>query len=297
MSKILVTGAFGQIGTELTPTLQKKYGKENVVALGHKNIPEKFDGVVERADINDENKLKGLVEKYDITEIYHLVSLLSVGGEANPDLCWQVNMGGLKKILDLVRHNELRLFWPSSIAAFGPTTPKDAPQSTILEPTTIYGVTKVSGELLCQYYFLKYGVDVRSVRYPGIVSWKTPPSQGTSEYSIAMFYEGLNKGKYECFLGEETRIPMMYVNDAVKATLEIMDADQSQIKIRTSYNVSALSFSAKELEEEIKKHIPLEVAYKPDERQKIADSWPNSLDDKEARSDWGWKPDFELPQL
>ena len=298
MSKILVTGAFGQIGTELTPALQQKYGKENVVALGHNNIPKDFDGIVEKADINEKEKIEEIIKKYEITEIYHLVSLLSVGGEAKPDLCWEINMGGLKKILDLARDHKLKVFWPSSIAAFGPTTPKDqTPQTTILEPTTIYGVTKVAGELLCQYYFLKWGVDVRSVRYPGIVSWKTPPSQGTSEYSIAMFYDGIPTGKYECFVNEDTKIPMMYVDDAVKATLMIMDAPKEKIKVRTSYNISALSFSAKELEDEIKKHISLVVTYKPDERQKIADSWPNSLDDSEARSDWGWKPDFELSQL
>ena len=298
MKKILVTGAFGQIGSELTPSLQKKYGAENVVAIGHKNIPKDFQGIVEKAEINDSKTLESLIKKYQIAEIYHLVSLLSVGGEAEPDLCWQINMGGLKNILDLARQYKLKVFWPSSIAAFGPTTPvDDTPQRTILEPTTMYGVTKVSGELLCQYYFLKYDVDVRSVRYPGIISWKTPPSAGTSEYSIAMFYEGLQKGFYTCFLKEETKIPMMYVNDAVKATLMIMDADPDKIKIRTSYNIAALSFSAKELEEEIKKHIPLKVEYKPDERQKIADSWPNSLDDSEARADWDWKHDYDLKQL
>jgi len=298
MKKILVTGAFGQIGSELTPSLQKKYGAENVVAIGHKNIPKDFQGIVEKAEINDSKTLESLIKKYQIVEIYHLVSLLSVGGEEKPDLCWQINMGGLKNILDLARQYKLKVFWPSSIAAFGPTTPvDDTPQRTILEPTTMYGVTKVSGELLCQYYFLKYDVDVRSVRYPGIISWKTPPSAGTSEYSIAMFYEGLQKGFYTCFLKEETKIPMMYVNDAVKATLMIMDADPDKIKIRTSYNIAALSFSAKELEEEIKKHIPLKVEYKPDERQKIADSWPNSLDDSEARADWDWKHDYDLKQL
>src|SRR3990167_5199234 len=227
-----------------------------------------------------------------------MASLLSVGGEQNPDLAWKVNMMGLKNVLDLAREFKTRVFWPSSIAAFGPTSPKEnTQQSTILEPTTMYGVTKVGGELLCQYYFLKWGIDIRSVRYPGIVTWKTPPSQGTSEYSVAMFYEGLKNGKYERFLSENTRIPMMYINDAVKATIMIMDADEKEIKIRTSYNLSAMSFSAKELENEIKKQIPLVVTYKPDERQKIADSWPNSLDDTEARSDWGWKPDFELSQL
>lgn len=298
MKKILVTGAFGQIGSELTPSLQKKYGVDNIVAVGHKNIPKDFQGTVEAAEINDKQTLKSLVKKYNVGEVYHLVSLLSVGGEAKPDLCWEINMGGLKNILDLAREYKLKVFWPSSIAAFGPTTPADnTPQRTILEPTTMYGVTKVSGELLCQYYWLKYGVDVRSVRYPGIISWKTPPSAGTSEYSIAMFYEGLQKGAYTCFLKEETMIPMMYVNDAVKATIMIMDADANKIKIRTSYNIAALSFSAKELEEEIKKHIPLKVEYKPDERQKIADSWPNSLDDSEARADWGWKHDYDLKQL
>ncbi len=298
MKKILVTGAFGQIGTELTPALQKKYGPDNVIAVGHKNIPTDFKGIVEKVEVNDKKNLESLIKKYDIGEIFHLVSLLSVGGEERPDLCWEINMGGLKNILDLARQYKLKLFWPSSIAAFGPTTPKDSTsQHTVLEPTTMYGVTKVSGELLCQYYWLKYRVDVRSVRYPGIISWKTHPSSGTSEYSIAMFHEGLKTGKYTCFLKEETVIPMMYVNDAIKATLMIMEEDVSQIKIRTSYNIAALSFSAKQLEEEIKRHIPLVVEYKPDNRQEIADSWPNSLDDSEARKDWGWQHDYDLPRL
>ncbi len=298
MKKILVTGAFGQIGSELTPSLQKKYGADNVIAIGHKNIPTGFNGIVEKLNINDLSALGALIKKYEIGEVYHLVSLLSVGGEAQPDMCWKINMDGLKNVLDLAREFKLKVFWPSSIAAFGPTTPADnTPQRTILEPTTIYGVTKVAGELLCQYYFLKYGLDVRSVRYPGIITWKTPPSNGTSEYSIAMFYEGLQKGSYTCFVREDTMIPMMYINDAVKATLMIMDAPAKSIKVRTSYNISALSFSAKELENEMKKHITLNVNYQPDERQKIADSWPNSLDDSQARTDWGWKYDYDLSQL
>lgn len=298
MKKILVTGAFGQIGSELTPSLQKKYGRENIIATAHKNIPNDFEGTIEKVEINDLPKLESIIKKHNIGEIYHLVSLLSVGGEAQPDVCWQVNMGGLKNVLDLARKYKLKVFWPSSIAAFGPTTPKDnTPQRTILEPTTMYGVTKVAGELLCQYYFLKYGVDVRSVRYPGIIGWKTPPSSGTSEYSIAMFYEGLQKGSYTCFLREDAMIPMMYINDAVKSTIMIMDTPAEKIKIRTSYNIAALSFSAKELEEEIKKHISLTVNYQPDERQKIADSWPNSLDDSEARADWGWEHEYDLSQL
>ena len=298
MKKILVTGAFGQIGSELTPSLQKKYGVDNVIAIGHKNIPTDYKGIVEKLNINNPSALEAIIKKYNIGEVYHLVSLLSVGGEAQPDLCWKINMDGLKNVLDLAREYKLKVFWPSSIAAFGPTTPVDnTPQRTILEPTTIYGVTKVAGELLCQYYFLKYGLDVRSVRYPGIITWKTPPSNGTSEYSIAMFYEGLKKGSYTCFVREDTMIPMMYINDAVKATLMIMDAPANSIKVRTSYNVAALSFSAKELENEIKKHFSLTVNYQPDERQKIADSWPNSLDDSQARTDWGWKYDYDLSQL
>ncbi len=298
MKKILVTGAFGQIGSELTPSLQKKYGVDNVIAIGHKNIPTDYKGIVEKLNINNPSALEAIIKKYNIGEVYHLVSLLSVGGEAQPDLCWKINMDGLKNVLNLAREYKLKVFWPSSIAAFGPTTPVDnTPQRTILEPTTIYGVTKVAGELLCQYYFLKYGLDVRSVRYPGIITWKTPPSNGTSEYSIAMFYEGLQKGSYTCFVREDTMIPMMYINDAVKATLMIMDAPANSIKVRTSYNVAALSFSAKELENEIKKHFSLTVNYQPDERQKIADSWPNSLDDSQARTDWGWKYDYDLSQL
>src|SRR3990167_7581601 len=298
MKKILVTGAFGLVGSDLIPVLEKRYGKGNVLALGNKTIPKDFRGTLVQGDVRSLDTLTKIVKKYKVSDVYHLAGLLSVGGEKNPELAWDVNVNGLRNILELAREFHLKVFWLSSIASFGPTTPKiKTPQHTILEPTTMYGVTKVAGELLCQYYNLRWGIDVRSLRYPGIVSWKTPPSQGTSEYSIAMFYDGLKTGRYECFVNEDTKIPMMYVDDAVKATLMIMDANESKIKVRTSYNISALSFSAKELENEIKKHIPLVVTYKPDERQKIADSWPNSLDDIEARNDWGWKPDFELSQL
>ncbi|MBU0998434.1 NAD-dependent epimerase/dehydratase family protein [Patescibacteria group bacterium] len=296
-TKILVTGAFGQIGSELTPELQKKYGKENVIALGHKNIPEGFDGIVETAEINDFETLKALIEKYQIKTIFHLVSILSANGEKNPDLTWKVNMGGLKNILDLARDYHLQVFWPSTIAAFGPSTPKEAPQHTIMQPTTMYGVTKVSGELLCNYYFLKYGVDVRSVRYPGIISWKTPPEGGTSDYSVAIFYDGIKSEKYECFVGPETTIPLMYIPDCIKGTIDIMEAPIDKIKIRTSYNLGALSFSAKELSDEINKHIKVEVTYKPDARQAIADSWPKSFNDSDARADWGWSHSYTLDKM
>jgi nucleoside-diphosphate-sugar epimerase len=234
MPKILVTGAFGQIGSELTPALITKYGKTNVVAMGHSNIPAGSDGIVEQAEITDFEALKNIIVKYQITDVYHLVSILSAKGEQNPDLTWSVNMGGLKNILDLAREFKFKVFWPSTIAAFGPNTPKDAPQDTIMQPTTMYGVTKVAGEQLAHYYFSKYGVDVRSVRYPGIISWKTSPGGGTSDYAVAIFYDGITSGKYDCFVGPQTMIPMMYINDAIKDTIQIMEVPADKIKIRTS---------------------------------------------------------------
>lgn len=296
---ILVTGAFGQIGSELVPALQKQHGSENVVAMGNRNIPSDFDGLVERADIRDKSVVADIIKKHNIDTIYHLVSLLSVTGEQDPNLTWDVNMTGLKDVLDLAVEHKARVFWPSSIAAFGPTTPRDnTPQHTILEPTTMYGVTKVSGELLCSYYRRKYGLDVRSVRYPGLISWKTPPGGGTTDYAVAVFYEGLKTGKYEFFVSPETTLPMMYMDDAVRGTIELMSAEDDKIKIRTSYNFAAISFTAEELAGEVKKLIPgLETSYKPDQRQKIADSWPKSIDDSEARVDWGWKHDFDLSRM
>jgi nucleoside-diphosphate-sugar epimerase len=297
MPKILVTGAFGQIGSELTPALITKYGKTNVVAMGHSNIPAGSDGIVEQAEITDFEALKNIIVKYQITDVYHLVSILSAKGEQNPDLTWSVNMGGLKNILDLAREFKFKVFWPSTIAAFGPNTPKDAPQDTIMQPTTMYGVTKVAGEQLAHYYFSKYGVDVRSVRYPGIISWKTSPGGGTSDYAVAIFYDGITSGKYDCFVGPQTMIPMMYINDAIKATIQIMEVPADKIKIRTSYNLAAISFTAEELATELNKHIKVEVTYKPDYRQAIADSWPQKLLDEPARVDWGWSHEFDLPKM
>lgn len=298
MKNILVTGAFGQIGSELVPALQKKYGKDHVIALGHTHIPKQFDGIVEKADITDNKKLLNIIQKYNIDTIFHLVSLLSVKGEVDPMVTWDINMNGLIHILEAARIYKLKIFWPSSIAAFGPTTPrKKTPQQTILEPTTMYGVTKVSGELLCQYYYQKYGVDVRSLRYPGLISWKTPPGGGTTDFAVAIFYDGLKTGHYECFVRKDTMLPMMYMDDAIKATIQIMQKDPKQIKIRTSYNLAAISFTAEELAKELKKHIPLTVTYKPDHRQKIADSWPQSINDSQARKDWDWKHEFTLSSM
>jgi len=297
--KILVTGAFGQIGSELVPALQKKYGLNQVVAVGHNNIPNDFEGILEKVDTRDKDSIASIIKKYKINTIYHLVSLMSVKGEIDPNVTWDINMNGLKHILDLGVEYKLQIFWPSSIAAFGPSTPREnTPQHTVLEPTTIYGVTKYAGEGLCRYYNIKYGLDVRSVRYPGIISWKTLPGGGTTDYAVAIFYDGLKTGKYECFVKPDTVLPMMYIDDAIKGTIDLMEAPSEKIKVRNSYNLAAISFEAQELAKELKKHIPnLKVTYKPDKRQRIADSWPMSIDDSDARHDWGWKHDVDLPTM
>ena len=298
MKKILVTGAFGQIGSELVPALQKKFGEKNVVALGHRNIPKDFNGIVEKGEVTDGKALEKIIKTHKIDTIYHLASLLSATGEANPQLAWEVNMNGLKLILDLAVKYKMRVFWPSSIAAFGPTTPKvKTPQRTILEPTTMYGVTKLAGELLCQYYTNKYGLDIRSVRYPGLISYKAEPGGGTTDYAVAIFYESIKTGKYECFVSKETTLPMMYMDDAIEGTIKLMDADWKKLTVHTSYNLAAISFTAEELAKEIQKRMPLKVTYKPDSRQKIADSWPQSIDDSVARKDWGWKHKINLKKM
>jgi nucleoside-diphosphate-sugar epimerase len=303
MTKILVTGATGQIGSELTIDLRNKFGPKNVVAAGHKRAPSEAlfkSGPFEVVDTSDLDGLTSIAVKYDIDTIYHLASIISAVGEKNPQLTWEVNMDGLYNVLELARQRgRIRMFWPSSIAVFGPGAPRvNTPQDTIMIPSTIYGVSKVAGELLCNYYSVKFGVDVRSLRYPGIISSKTPPGGGTTDYAVEIFYEAIKKKRYTCFLREDTVLPMMYMPDCIKATLDLMDAEPSRVKCRTSYNLTAISFSAGQLASEIKKHIPDFVCdYVPDSRQRIADSWPMSIDDSDARRDWGWKPTYDLTAM
>ncbi len=298
MKKILVTGAFGQIGSELVPALQKSYGKNNVIAVGHHHIPKDFDGIVESVEITEKNAVTAILKKHNVGTVYHLVSLLSANGEIDPSLTWNINMNGLKTVLDYAVENKLKVFWPSSIAVFGPTTPRvRTAQRTILEPTTMYGVTKLAGENLVNYYHLKYGVDVRSVRYPGLISWKTPPGGGTTDFAVAIFYDGLQKGSYTCFVRPDTTLPMMYMDDGIRATIELMEVDPKKLTIHNSYNLAAISFTAAELSREINKHIKVRVTYKPDFHQQIADSWPQSIDDTLARRDWGWRHGYNLDKM
>lgn len=297
--KILVTGPFGQIGSELVPELQERHGKENVVALGHRHIPDDYEGVLETGDVRNREEMEEIIEKHDITQVYHLASLLSAIGEKKPNLAWDVNMEGLKVFLDLTVEHDMRMFWASSIAVFGPTSPQqNTPQRTILEPVTMYGVTKVSGELLCQYYHEKSGLDVRSLRYPGLISWKEEPGGGTTDYSVEMFYKAVQGEDYGCFVEEDTKLPLMYMEDAIRGTLMLMGADEEDISVWTSYNHGALSSTPKDLEEEIKKYYPdFEVSYEPDERQKTADSWPDTVDDTPAREDWDWDHKYGLEKM
>ena len=302
-NKIMVTGATGQIGSELTLELRNKYGGDNVVAVGHTKKPsEKLlkSGPIEFIDLNEKADLEKAVKRYDIDTIYHLAAVLSATGEQNPQLAWNVNMGGLYNVLEIAREHSLaKVFWPSSIAVFSPPAPRvNTPQETILIPGTMYGVTKVAGELLCNYYFHRFGVDVRSVRYPGIISTEVLPGGGTTDYAVAMFYEAIKKKQYTCFVRENTVLPMMYMPDCIKATMDLMETDPSRIKHHDGYNVTGISFSAGELAAEIKKYIPeFRCEYKPDFRQKIADSWPMSIDDSVARKEWGWKPKYDLTTM
>ena len=299
--KILVTGAAGQIGSELVVALRKKYGEKNVVATDKAvTRAQVVPGVLEQLDVMHLSSVERALRSHQIDTVYHLAAILSAVGEANPDLAWDINMGGLKNVLDAsVRHGVRRVFWPSSIGVFGPDAPKvAAPQDTALNPTTIYGVTKVSGELLCEYYFLKHALDVRSVRYPGLISSEAKPGGGTTDYAVEIFYSALQTGEYNCFLSEGTVLPMMYMPDALHAAIEIMDADTKSVKLHRGYNISAMSFSAGDLAAEIRKHLPdFRVTYSPDSRQAIADSWPRSIDDSVARRDWGWKEEHDLPSM
>lgn len=299
MKKILITGAAGQIGSELTRALRGRFGDANVVVSDifrpEGGLAE--SGPFELLDVTDAKALDAILGKYQIDTVYHLAALLSATGEKNPQKAWRINMNGLINVLEAARaRNLVRIFSPSSIAVFGPTTPREmTPQDTVLGPTTMYGVTKVAGELLCDYYVQKYGLDVRGCRYPGIISHLTLPGGGTTDYAVAIFYEAVKHGRYTCFLREDTRLPMMYMPDCLKCTLDLMDADFARLKHHSSFNVTAMSFSAGELAAEIAKHVPgFQVTYEPDFRQAIADSWPASIDDNAARAEWGWKPAFDL---
>jgi nucleoside-diphosphate-sugar epimerase len=300
--KILVIGASGQIGVELTLALRKMYGNANVVAsdLREENDLLKGTGPYVSLDVMNKEMLHVQVIRQGITQIYLLAAILSATGEKNPNLAWSLNMQSLLNVLDIAREENLhKVYWPSSIAVFGPTSPKqNCPQQTVIEPVTVYGISKFAGEFWCNYYNRRYGVDVRSLRYPGLISYKSAPGGGTTDYAIEIFHEALEEKKYECFLREDTYLPMMYMPDAIRATIELMEADASKISVRTSYNISGMSFSPKEIAAEIKNHIPdFSISYKPDYRQAIADSWPQSIDDTVARNDWGWKEEFALERM
>lgn len=300
MQRLLVTGASGQIGSDLIDELRRRHGAEAVIGadLAPPASPE-IDGPHEHLDVRDRKALEATLEEHQVKTIYHLASLLSASGEKVPDRAWEVNIEGLKNVLDLARERDLRVFWPSSIAVFGPATPKEqAPQETVLDPSTMYGVTKVSGELLCRYYHRKHGVDVRSLRYPGLISYKTPPGGGTTDYAVEMFYAAAESRSYTCFVGPETRLPMMYMPDAIEAALTLMAADPDRISVRTSYNIASMSFSAEELARALEARVPdFSCRFAPDERQEIADSWPRSVDDTPAREDWGWQPAYDLERM
>ena len=303
MKKILVTGSVGQIGSELTMELRKRYGNDNVLATGRKTKPSptlRDSGPFEFIDITKKETVEKVIKEYDIDTIYNMAAILSAVGEERPIVCWNVNINGMYNILELAHEYEMtRVFVPSSIAAFGPETPrKNTPQETVLKPKTMYGVTKVAGELLGDYYFKRFGIDIRGVRYPGIISSETLPGGGTTDYAVEIFYEAIKNKKYTCFVKEDTVLPMMYMPDCIKGTIDLMEADISKLKHHCDFNMASMSFSVGELAAEIKKHIPeFKCSYKPDFRQQIADTWPQSIDDSAARKEWGWKPSYNLSSM
>jgi nucleoside-diphosphate-sugar epimerase len=300
--KILVIGASGQIGVELTIALRKIYGGASVIAsdLREENDLLKGTGPYVPLDIMNKEMLHVQVIRQNITQIYLLAAILSATGEKNPNLAWNLNMQGLLNVLDIAKEEHLhKVYWPSSIAVFGPTSPKqNCPQQTIIEPTTVYGISKYAGEFWCNYYHHRYGVDVRSIRYPGLISYKSSPGGGTTDYAIEMFHDALSEGKFTSFLKKDTYLPMMYMPDAIRGTIELMEAPSQNINIRTSYNLAAMSFSPEQLGDEIRNFVPgFSIDYKPDYRQAIADSWPQSIDDSVARKDWGWRPEYDLQKM
>ncbi len=300
MDKILIIGALGQIGSELTPELRTIYGTENVIASDiHDNYSNVGDPYV-KLDVTDAKAFAEVLKKHRITMVINMAAILSANGEVSPMAAWNINMNGLINTLEVCReHNIRRILVPSSIAAFGPGTPIDnTPQETVLHPSTMYGITKVAGELLCDYYVRKYCMDVRGLRYPGIISYKTLPGGGTTDYAVAIYYDAVKYGKYTCFVREDTRLPMMYMPDCLKATIDLLHADFHKLVHHSDFNLSAMSFSAGELAASIRKYMPdFQIEYAPDTRQKIADSWPNSIDDSCARKEWGWKPAYDLDSM
>ena len=302
MEKILVIGCSGQIGSELTLELRKKYGNSNVIATDIRPAPQEIaeSGKFEILDVLDISKLQLILEHEKITQIYHLAAILSGNAEKRPLASWEINMKSLLNVLELARELKIsKVFWPSSIAVFGPSTPRyNTPQFTIMEPNTVYGISKLAGERWIEYYYDKYGVDTRSLRYPGLISYKTEAGGGTTDYAVEIFYEAIRQKKYECFLGPESDLPMMFMSDAIKATIDIMDADSSKLSLRSSYNVAGICFNPRQLADEIRKHIPeFEISYKPDFRQAIADSWPACIDDSVAKKDWGLSSEYDLTKM
>ena len=299
-TRILVIGSSGQIGTELIEGLRARHGNDHVVASDIKEPQVPQDGPFTIADAMDRNSIERIVAEHGITEIHLLAALLSATAEKDPNFAWELNMKSLFHVLEMAREGKIRkVYWPSSIAVFGPTTPKDlTPQHTIAEPTTVYGISKQAGEQWCAYYHKRYGVDVRSLRYPGLIGWKSAPGGGTTDYAVHIFHEALEKGEYTCFLEPGTTLPMMYMPDAIRATIELMEAPADRIKVRNSYNLAGFSFAPEEIAGVIEKHVPgFKMHYAPDHRQAIASSWPRSIDDSVACGDWGWRPQFDLETM
>jgi nucleoside-diphosphate-sugar epimerase len=300
MERILVTGALGQIGSELVPILRERYGLDRVIASDIRMPPRDHDGPFEFVDGTNPRQVQEVVQRHAIDTVYHLAALLSAVAEQKPQVAWEINMGSLYQILEVARRNRCAVFVPSSIGAFGPGTPKDGtPQDTLQRPTTMYGVTKVAGELLCDYYHQRFGVDTRGVRFPGIISHGAPPGGGTTDYAVEIFYEAIRHRHYTCFLKPDTRLDMMYMPDAMKAAIEVMEADTEKLVHRNAFNVTAMNFTPEEIAAEIRKHVPgFVIDYKVDRvRQAIADSWPHSLDDSAAREEWGWQPTYDLAAM
>ena len=302
MGKTIIIGAGGQIGTELTLALRNQYSTDQIIAADIKEVAPTLiqDGPYVQMDILNRDSVRSYIIDNQIETVYLLAALLSATAEKNPEFAWKLNMEGLFTILDLAKEGHVKkIFWPSSIAVFGPTTPADnTPQHTVMEPSTVYGISKQAGERWCEYYYNKFGVDVRSIRYPGLISYKSPPGGGTTDYAVDIFYKAKQEGKFTCFLSKDTALPMMFMDDAIRATIQLMDAPASRLRIRSAYNLGGISFTPEEIASSIKNHLPaFEMTYEPDFRQAIADSWPNSIDDSYAQADWDWKLGFDLERM